>query len=71
MTDLEIHQALIAAVTGAKKLSKTDRATALDELNRHKVGCRQAPWRDCPVIVYYATTYKVDLSAVSARAMVG
>ncbi len=63
MTDLEIHGALLAAAARASDRCEGDRAAVLDELNRHKVGCRPAPWRECPVIAYYAAVYGIDVNA--------
>ena len=63
MTDLEIHGALLAAAARATDCSAVDRAAVLEELGRHKVGCRPAPWRECPVVAYYATIYGIDLEA--------
>ena len=71
MTDLEIHAALLAAVTRAPDLSADARTGVLDEVNRHRPGCKAAPWRDCPVITHYARVYEVDLNAVLPRARVG
>lgn len=74
MTDIELHEALLAAVTRSRSMSDADRSTVLDEMNRHKpksgdrVGCRPAPWRDCPVITHYARVYEVDLRVAGPRA---
>ena len=74
MTDTELHEALLAAAMRSRSMSDADRSTVLDEMNRHKpksgdrVGCRPAPWRDCPVITHYAHVYEVDLRVAGVRA---
>lgn len=74
MTDSEIHQALLAAVMQSRSMTDSDRSAVLDEVNRHspnstgRVGCRPAPWRECPVIAHYADVYEVDLRTRGARA---